>query len=189
MNTAGFVFTAIGTLAGIAGAYFAWVAVRRPKRHRPPASPAVTAAAGSGTPGTGPTPYDVFVSYSHQDADWVTAFAERLEGEGIRVAYDQVFLRPGDPLVHAIEQAIMDSTHGLLVYSPDSVASGWVDEEYRTLITRSIQTKNNQRFIPVVIQDAQLSLFAQNRYYLDFRNVSGAEYDRLVVELVKVLRP
>lgn len=130
--------------------------------------------------------YDVFISYSHDDLDWVSRFAHRLEGEGLRVARDEVVLKPGDILVHAIEQAIRDSAHGLLVFSPASVASGWVQQEYAALMQRSIQDR--LRFIPVVIGDVELPGFAATRYYADFRHVSGAEYDRLIAKITEALR-
>ena len=70
---------------------------------------------------------------SHEDSGWVTRFAERLEGEGFKVARDEVVLKPGDVLVHAIEQAIRDSARGILVFSPASAVSGWVQQEYAAL--------------------------------------------------------
>jgi hypothetical protein len=130
--------------------------------------------------------YDVFVSYSHNDLDWVTELAERLEGEGFRVARDEMILKPGDVLVHTIEQAIRDSAHGILVFSPASVASGWVQQEYAALMQRSIQ--EGLRFIPVVIDDVELPGFAATRYYADFRDVSATEYDRLIAKITKALR-
>jgi hypothetical protein len=130
--------------------------------------------------------YDVFVSYSHDDLDWVTGFAERLEGEGFRVARDEIILKPGDVLVHSIEQAIRDSAHGILVFSPASVASVWVQHEYAALMQRSIQ--DGLRFIPVLIDDVELPVFAATRYYADFRDVSAAEHDRLVGQITKALR-
>lgn len=130
--------------------------------------------------------YDVFVSYSHDDLDWVTDFAWQLEGQGFRVARDEVVLKPGDLLVHAIEQAIRDSAHGILVFSTASVASGWVQQEYAALMQRSIQA--GLRFIPVVIDDVELPGFAATRYYADFRDVSAAGYDRLIAKITEALR-
>lgn len=188
MDVAGLVFTAAGTLAGIAGAYFAWVAVRRPRRRRALSSvlPAVTAPAVSATGGTSSSVYDVFVSYSQDDIGWVRSFAERLELEGLKVALDELLLKPGDVLVHALEQAIRDSACGLLVFSPASVASRWVMQEYAALMQRSIE--QGLRFIPVLIDDVQLPEFAATRLYADFRNVSGREYDRLIAQLTTTLR-
>jgi len=130
--------------------------------------------------------YDVFISYSHEDFDWVSRFTRRLEGEGLTVARDEVVLKPGDVLVHAIEQAIRDSARGVLIFSPASMASGWVQQEYASLMQRSIQDR--LRFIPVIIGDVELPGFAATRYYVDFRNVSGAEYDRLIDKVTEALR-
>jgi TIR domain len=189
VNVAGLVFTAIGSVAGVTGVYFAWVAVR-PRLAR---SKVTRARSGASTPemvstkeGHAVYAYDVFVSYSHDDLEWVAEFAARLESGGMRVARDEVFLRPGDVLVHAIEQAIRDSAHGILVFSQASVASGWVQQEYAALIQRSIQ--GGQRFIPVIIDDVELPGFAATRYYADFRHVSGEEYNRLIDKITEALR-
>jgi hypothetical protein len=130
--------------------------------------------------------YDVFISYSHDDIDWVTGFAARLVREELRVARDEVVLKPGDVLVHAIEQAIRNSAHAILVFSPSSLASGWVRQEYATLMQRSIES--GMRFIPVVIESVELPGFAATRYYADFRNVSADEYDRLIGKITIALR-
>lgn len=130
--------------------------------------------------------YDVFISYSHDDLDWVSRFAARLEAEGFTVARDEVVLRPGDILVHAIEQAIRDSAHAILVFSPASVASGWVRQEYATLMQRSIE--QGVRFIPVIIADVELPAFAAARYYVDFRHVSRAEYDKRIGAIAGALQ-
>lgn len=130
--------------------------------------------------------YDVFISYSHDDLDWVTDFAARLQREGFRVARDEVFIKPGDILVHAIEEAIRDSAHGILVFSPASVASGWVQQEYAALMQRSIE--NGSRFIPVLIEEVELPPFAATRYYADFRNAPRPRYDRLVAKIARALR-
>jgi hypothetical protein len=184
MDVAGLVFTAVGTLTGIVAAYFGWVAVRPKKR---PARPAPLAPSeGSGTEGAVAPMYDVFISYSQDDLDWVTEFAERLEAEGVKVARDEVVFRLGDVLVHAIEKAIRDSAHGLLVFSPASLASGWVKQEYAAMMQRSIE--KGLRFIPVIIKDVQLPEFAATRYYADFRHVSDVEYDQLIGKLAEAVQ-
>jgi hypothetical protein len=188
VDVAALFFTVVGAVGGVAGAYFAWVAVRL--RLRSKGAPARSAAPApmmvGGLEGPVGFAYDVFVSYSHDDLDWVTGFAEKLESEGFRVARDEVILKPGDVLVHAIEQAIRDSAHGILVFSPASVASSWVQQEYAALMQRSIQSQ--LRFIPVIIGDVELPGFAATRYYSDFRDVSAAEYDQLIAKITKALR-
>ncbi|MEV0753295.1 TIR domain-containing protein [Streptosporangium sp. NPDC050280] len=55
--------------------------VSRRRASRTPISPAPSPRSG------GTTTYDVFVSYSHDDADIVAHLAGRLERRGIRVAW------------------------------------------------------------------------------------------------------
>ena len=187
MDTVGVILTAIGSVAGVFCAYFAWVAVRRarPKAKRVPLDKPASDRGSDGEGSTGHA-YDVFVSYSHDDLDWVTRFAGRLEAEGLRVARDEVFLRPGDVLVHAIEQAILDSAHGILVFSLASVADGWVGQQYAVMMQKSIE--DGRRFVPVVIDDVELPVFAASRYYVDFRNVSDDDYDLLIAKITEALR-
>jgi hypothetical protein len=135
------------------------------------------------------TSYDLFISYSHDDLEWVREFADRLKQEGLNVVSDEVVLRPGAVLLHAVESAIRDSAHGLLVFSPASVASGWVEQEYVTLMGRSIEHK--QLFIPVLIGAVtidDLPEFARTRYFADFRRVSDEQYDKLVSDVAEAVR-
>ena len=130
--------------------------------------------------------YDAFVSYSHADMGWVTDFTRRLEAEGLHLARDEVFLQPGDIVVHAIEQAIRDSAHGILVFSQASVSSGWVLQEYTALMRRSIE--DGHRFIPVRIDDAELPEFAATRLGADFRDADDRRYNWEIARIARALR-
>jgi hypothetical protein len=185
----GLAIAVISAIAGIAGAFFAWVPVRKQLSRRRAArtpKPASASSSPSGSGGPVTADYDVFVSYSHDDKAWVTAFAEHLRREGLKVDYDEEFLNLGDVLVPSIEQAIRDSAHGILVFSPSSVESKWVKQEYATMMQRSIEL--GSRFIPVVIEDADLPEFARSHYYADFRNATGEKYDELIKKIVRAVR-
>ncbi|MFE6288102.1 toll/interleukin-1 receptor domain-containing protein [Streptomyces sp. NPDC057877] len=184
VDTTGLFLSAIGTVAGVVSAYFAYVAVRHQlsrRRHRPVPAP----------PAPGSAPYDVFVSYGREDADWVRAFAARLGEKGLNVAYDEIVSRPGGIRVHTVETAIREAAHGLLVFSPDSMNSGWVRQEYAALMQPSIES--GRLFIPVVVGDVELPEFAATRYFADFRGMGGASgrdgaYERRVDEIARALR-
>ncbi|WP_260867951.1 toll/interleukin-1 receptor domain-containing protein [Streptomyces sp. SAJ15] len=200
MDTAGLVLSMVGTVAGVVGAYFAYVAVRHQlsrRRHRPTpptsAPPAPPAPAPNPPPASTSAPtgddtprYDVFVSYDREDADWVRPFAERLREKGLDVAYDEVVSRPGGVRVHTVETAIREAAHGLLVFSPASMASGWVRQEYAALMQPSIET--GRLFIPVVIGEVELPGFAATRYCADFRGVSEDVQARRIDEIASALR-
>jgi len=130
--------------------------------------------------------YDAFISYSHADKEWVTAFAERLQREGLKIAYDSEFITAGDLLVIEIEEAIRSSATGILVFSSASAASNWVKNEYATLMKHSIET--GRRFIPVLIDDVDLPEFAAARYYADFRDSNAAAHDDLFHQVVEAVR-
>lgn len=183
MEAAELVIAAIGTIAGIAGAYFAWLAVKNKRRNPARATSPVKIPAKQE-----PAAYDVFISYTHADADLVKDLAERLRRRGVAVALDELLL-PGSPLVHGVEKLILESANGLLVYSPASLASSWVSNEYAVLMQRSIESR--QLFIPVLTdgtEKSDLPLFAQARMYSDLRGVSDAEFDRQVERIVAALR-
>ncbi|MFJ9584106.1 toll/interleukin-1 receptor domain-containing protein [Streptomyces acidicola] len=191
VDTTGLVLSAVGTVAGVVSAYLAYVAVRQQlsrRRHHPVTPVPLPAPA---PPAQGSARYDVFVSYGREDADWVRSFAARLREKGLTVAYDEVVSRPGGIRVHTVETAIREAAHGLLVFSPASMSSGWVRQEYAALMQPSIES--GRLFIPVVVGDVELPEFAATRYFADFRGVgddSGQDgvYERRVDEIARALR-
>ncbi|MCX4663534.1 toll/interleukin-1 receptor domain-containing protein [Streptomyces uncialis] len=190
MDTTGLFLSAVGAVAGVVSAYFAYVAVRhqlsrRRRRPVPSIAPPEPVPSAEGGPR-----YDVFVSYGREDADWVGAFAARLRETGLNVAYDEVVSRPGEIRVHTVEAAIREAAHGLLVFSAASMSSGWVRQEYAALMQSSIES--GRLFIPVVVGDVELPEFAATRYFADFRGLddrSGRDgvYERRVDEIARAL--
>ncbi|WP_067488505.1 toll/interleukin-1 receptor domain-containing protein [Actinomadura hibisca] len=132
------------------------------------------------------TGYDVYISYASEDREWAERLAERLEQAGLRVGFDQWVLQPGDVRVHKLEETIRVSTHGLLVFSRAALDAPWEQEKYAALMQRAIT--NGARCVPVLIGDVELPAFADARHPADFRDVSDAEYDQRVEEIVRALR-
>ncbi len=125
--------------------------------------------------------FDVFLSYSSVDRVWTEKLKDDLGRYGVTVWLDKDKIRPGDMFVGALEQALKESLVVALIVSPDSVASGWVEEEYH----RALQLTKDKlplRLIPVVLRDAELPGFLQIRQPVDFRNPS--EYSLKIAELV-----
>jgi TIR domain len=175
----------IGTSAGVLGTYFAYLGVRQARRPGPPPGPRPDPPAFVPSAPV-PSAYDVFIAYGSDDRDWVRTFAQRLAVEGVRVAYDEVVERPGDIRVHSLEAVIRDAAHGLLVFSPTSLANGWARQEYYALMQRSIET--DRLFIPVLIGDIELPAFAATRFAADFRGADEAAYARRLAQVVQALR-
>ena len=130
--------------------------------------------------------FDVFISYGHQDQDWVRTLAENLYRAGLEVFYDEWEIAPGDVLVHRLDEGIRTSRSGILVISSASLSRPWVMEEYGAMLTRAVA--GQQRLIPVLLGEAELPPFLAARVWVDFRHADGPEYDRRVSQLVAALR-
>lgn len=128
--------------------------------------------------------FDVFVSYAHRDADWVRTLAGRLHQAGFAVFLDEWELAAGDILGPGLEAGVRDAATGILVFSPEAVASAWVMQEYAALLRRAVE--QGRRFIPVLHRDVRLPEFAATRLHVDFRD-PGA-FERKFEELTRALR-
>lgn len=86
------------------------------------------------------TKYDVFISYAHQDKNFVEPLAELLVDRGFRAWYDKFELTVGDSLREKIDRGIANSEYGLVVLSPHffARARGWTDRELGGLTTREV---------------------------------------------------
>jgi hypothetical protein len=74
--------------------------------------------------------YDVFISYSHDDQEWVREqLLPTLERAGLRAIIDYRDFEVGAPLLETIAQAVEQSRHTLLVMTPAWVESEWADFE------------------------------------------------------------
>ncbi|MFC1942546.1 TIR domain-containing protein [Chloroflexota bacterium] len=81
--------------------------------------------------------YDVFLSHSSKDNDFVRILDRRLQAVGIRSFFDEADVPWGGNIPASIEQAVDNSRHLILVLSPDAVESEWVDMERYIAIFRS----------------------------------------------------
>ena len=71
----------------------------------------------------------VFISYSRKDLAFVEQLAADLQAAGLDVWYDLSGLEGGERWRIEIEKAIQESQYVIVVLSPNSVASTWVEEE------------------------------------------------------------
>jgi TIR domain len=130
--------------------------------------------------------FDVFISYSHEDAVWVSALAGNLHRNRFEVFFDEWEIGPGDVLTHRLEAGIRTATNGVLVVSEASMARPWVQEEYAAMLTRAVD--GQQRLVPVLLGEAELPPFLASRVWVDFREGAGPMYEQRFEELVRALR-
>ena len=92
----------------------------------------------------------VFISYSRRDLDFVEQLAADLKAAGLNVWYDLSGLEGGSRWSRELEKAIRESQYVLVVLSPDSVSSKWVEEEFL------FASELNKKTIPFYHPEAQL---------------------------------
>jgi hypothetical protein len=133
--------------------------------------------------GTNPE-YDVFISYKSEYKPWVETLARNLSQQGLIVWLDDWRKRPGDLVAGTLDKAINNSKAGVLVVTPEAVASGWVQEEYASMLNR--EKLGHFRLIPVILRESEAVPFLKNRFWIDFTNPEN--YRRRFYELVQGVR-
>lgn len=135
---------------------------------------------------------DVFISYSWKDATFVEDLAARLKKSGVALWLDRYEIKPGEYLRRRVNEAIASADYSLVIISPDSIKSEWVQHEIDGAMSRELDEKK-VRLIPLLIGNVQsrnLPADIRGKNYLDFRIPGEAEkaFDRLIDFLKPELR-
>lgn len=107
-----------------------------------------------------------FISYAHEDQEFVLALVERLEAQGLDVRYDAVVLRIGDSLIRAISAEIAEGDFLIAVVSPDSLTSEWCQHEVSLAKTQGIDQRR-VKVLPIKYREAAMPPMLEGDYYGD----------------------
>ena len=97
----------------------------------------------------------VFVSYSHEDREFVDHLVSRLEKDEINVWRDEKEILIGDVIDKAVSEGIQQSWIFLMVLTHHSIASGWVAREFDEASHEEIEGR--KVVLPIVSEDLELS--------------------------------
>src|SRR5262245_52184692 len=123
--------------------------------------------------------YDVFISHTSKDKPAVRKLAERLKKDGLRVWFDEWSIQPGDLISLKIEQGLEQSRTLILAMSYNAFASEWVTLERHTALFRD-PTNAERRFIPLRLDDAEITDTLKQFAYIDWRQKTQEQYARLL---------
>ena len=104
----------------------------------------------------------IFISYSRKDTDFVRKLAGDLEKAGYDVWWDITDLRGGDDWVRQIPTAIEASQFVIVVLSPNSIASEWVEKEY----TQALSLR--KKIIPIMLAPCNVPFSLNTINYVNF---------------------
>ena len=79
---------------------------------------------------------DLFISHASEDNDWVGPLAVALRAEGLDIWYDEYEFQIGDNVRTKIDQGLLRSRYGLVVFSPTFFEKFWPQYELDGLFAR-----------------------------------------------------
>lgn len=120
----------------------------------------------------------VFISYSRKNVAFVERLAKDLQTAGLKVWYDVSNLEVGKRWATEIESAIQQSQYFIVILSPDSIKSEWVEIEFLSA------KKYRLKIIPLLLESCELPMWCINLQYID---VQGKNYELRFRDLQKAL--
>lgn len=110
----------------------------------------------------------IFISHSSKDKEFVRKIASDISELGHVPWFDEWEIKVGDCIVTKVEKGITESDYVVIVLSPNSVASGWVEREWKAKYWNEIE-KNSICVLPVLYQDCDIPTLLKTKKYADFR--------------------
>ncbi|HVR97845.1 MAG TPA: toll/interleukin-1 receptor domain-containing protein [Thermoanaerobaculia bacterium] len=110
----------------------------------------------------------VFLSHNWRDKSFAKRLAEDLEKYGARVWFDTEQIRVGESIISKIAEGVQDCNFLVVILSPNSVGSSWVQTELRLAMTQELNL-GQVKVLPLLYQDCQMPSFLSDKLYADFR--------------------
>lgn len=130
----------------------------------------------------------IFISYSHQDKEFVDNLAEMLVLAKHHVWMDRWELKLGDSLTSKIQDSLTNSSAILVILSKTSVESEWCKRELNAGLVRELEEKNTI-VMPVVIDDCKIPLFIRDKLYANFNRDPDEAFNLIDTSLARISNP
>ena len=132
-----------------------------------------------------PREWDVFISYSSEDADVILEIVGDLGSRGIRYWWDKEQVEPGDDFHDKIVDGLRRSRYVMPCFSRSQAKSGWVRAEYKSILNEVIAGRTKQKVIPLILDDfdGEIPLLMKN--YRSERHSDAAGYKRVLDVLAR----
>ena len=117
----------------------------------------------------------IFISYSHSDQNYVDEFIKILSKSNLSVWTDESLMVGSDWAIET-ENALQQSNAIVVLLSPDSLKSEWVNYEIGYAISAA------KKIIPILIRDVDIPGLLKSYQYIDARRISHELAGRKLVE-------
>lgn len=116
----------------------------------------------------------VFLSHSSTDKPIVEKIANYLVHKSINVWFDKWEIKYGDNIVQKISDGLSESDYLCLVVSNNSIKSGWVLNEYSSVLS-VFHKKGKPKIIPILIESCEIPALIIPLKYIDLRTSNKFE--------------
>ncbi|MGQ5832923.1 toll/interleukin-1 receptor domain-containing protein [Serratia marcescens] len=130
----------------------------------------------------------IFISYSHDNKDFVDKLAIQLVHRNVNVWLDRWELSIGDSIIDKVQDAVDGASALLVILSKASIASAWCKRELSSGVLRELEEKRVV-VMPVLLEDCDIPLFARGKLYADFRTNFDDGLRTVVEGIAKVTSP
>lgn len=121
----------------------------------------------------------IFVSYSHEDSEFVERLATSLLNAGEDIWLDKWEITGGDSLIKKIfEEGLSNAAAFIVVISQESVKSKWVRQELDVATVSMINGLT--KIIPIIIGDAEIPVALRALLWIDMRNNFGEGVQKII---------
>jgi hypothetical protein len=131
----------------------------------------------------GRKPASVFLSHAHLDKAVARQVYWEFRRHSVDCWFDEAELKPGDSLIQRLQTAIDNTDYLVVLLSPSSVSSAWVQRELNSVLVEEIKGRH-LKVVPVMIADCEVPRFLMDRIYIDLRH----DFLRKMSELISFLK-
>lgn len=122
---------------------------------------------------------DIFISHSSLDKLAATRLATVLNFCSIDVWLDDWELEVGQSLTDEVARAMEDSKYIAILITDNYNSTVWTKTEYKKALSRE-QRENRTVMLPLIIEEANVPHFIEDKVYVDLRNDYFSGVTRLV---------
>jgi hypothetical protein len=130
----------------------------------------------------------IFISYSHDNKEFVDQLAMQLVHRNVNVWLDRWELSIGDSIIDKVQEAVDGASALLVILSKASIASEWCKKELSSGFLRELEEKRVV-VMPVLLEDCDIPLFARGKLYADFRTNFDDGLRTVTEGIAKVTNP
>lgn len=129
----------------------------------------------------------VFISHSSKDKEFVRRLAADIKEVGHEPWLDEWEIQVGDCIVRKVGEGLAHADFVVLVLSPNSVESGWVEREWAPSYWNEIEMKR-RIVLPVMLNDCTIPPLLKTKKYADFRKSYGPGFAQLINAIGPILQ-